>query len=191
MENLGAFARRWVRRLFLALVGGTIITSLFYAARFIKVGFSVKLFGDAWDWAHALSSATNLEWLELYRHGLLYLATFNTLLYGFWIVVLFAANDVRTLLLRRFASNRMRRRLINFSATQGLGLALSLTPTPGGGIAAILLLPGIAAWFSSSDQESSLLGPWAWAALTLSINALVWAAFYVACDAVKRRRATA
>ena len=174
MRAEGKFARKWAKRIGMALLLGVLASLVYHATAFVQVGLSSKLLGNAYHFAfrlalsHAFRDGRLLHTPQRFYTLVLIV---NVLLYAVFVLVLAAWKDL--LIKARSASpDNGSRTLVTFCFVQTLGVCfLLLEIDPGTVIGMILLLPGIilAVWM----QGGALRGIF----VSLCVNALVWFAY--------------
>ena len=177
MLRTQAIARRWVRRAVVALLAGGLTSLSYYALRFVRVGLSAKLLGDADRLTYRLTQHQQLD--RLYYARVLVL---NALLYATWILVAFAGKDLLAQAREALSSENMRR-LVTFCLVQGFGICLVLIEIdPGDAFGGFLLLPGsaVAVWRNGGLAYSLTI--------TLCVNAAAWFAVIVVLGRYKTER---
>jgi hypothetical protein len=177
MPRILATVRRWTRRAAVGLLAGGLASLSYYALRFVRVGLSAKLLGEADRLTYRLTQHRQLD--RLYDAKILIL---NALLYTTWILVAFAGKDLLWYA-REAVSSENTRRLVTFCLVQAFGICLVLIEIdPGDAFGAFLLLPGyaVALWRNAGVAYSL--------AITLCVNAVAWFAVVAALRRYKAER---
>jgi hypothetical protein len=163
MLKTRTIARRWARRVVVALLAGGLTSLSYYALRFVRVGLSAKLLGDAYRLTYRLTQHQRLD-----PHYYAKILALNALLYATWILVVFGAKDLLGQAREALSSENMRR-LVTFCLVQAFGICLVLIEIdPGDVFGAFLLLPGyaVAVWRNGGLAYSLTI--------TLCVNAIAW-----------------
>lgn len=171
-----AIARRWARRAAVALLAGGLASLSCYALRFVRVGLSEKLLGEAYRFTYRFTQHQRFD-----PHYYARVLVVNALLYATWILVVFAGKDFLKQA-RKALPNQNIRRLVTFCLVQAFGICLLLIEIdPGDAFGALLLLPGfaVAVWRSGGLAYSLTI--------TLCANAVAWYAVIAVSDCAKLR----
>jgi hypothetical protein len=166
MPGILATVRRWTRRAAVGLLAGGLASLSYYALRFVRVGLSAKLLGEADRLTYRLTQHRQLD--RLYDAKILIL---NALLYTTWILVAFAGKDLLWYA-REAVSSENTRRLVTFCLVQAFGICLVLIEIDPGDAFALWRNAGVA---------YSL-------AITLCVNAVAWFAVVAALRRYKAER---
>jgi hypothetical protein len=167
---------RWSKRAAVSVLVGASFSLLYFAIRYVHVGLSSKLLGDASHFAYKIVwESRALDGLRLDRKPrLLYslVLALNTLQFAAVILVVLAWKDLLVITRGKSGDDRVRR-LATFCFVQVLGLCfLRLEIDPGTLVGCFLLLPGIVvgAWFF----DGAVFGM----VTTVFLNAVTWFAFH-------------